>query len=108
ATANATASGAPAVALAVASTVAPKLTATGSEGANPRQARVTRDPAGPVLGEMAQVALVGVRVVAVVVSVDPAFGWVVAPAVGGVVGAEEAAAGGWAGGGGGAGGEGQA
>jgi hypothetical protein len=36
-----------------------------------------------------------VRVVAVVVSVDPAFGWVVAPAVGVVVEAEEAAAAVW-------------
>jgi hypothetical protein len=38
------------VALAVVSTVAPKLTSTGSEGVNPRQERVTRDPAGPVPG----------------------------------------------------------
>src|SRR5215216_5123242 len=41
----------PAVALAVVSAVAPKLTSTGSEGPNPRQARVTRDPADPVLEE---------------------------------------------------------
>jgi hypothetical protein len=44
---------------------------------------------------MAQVALVGVTVVAVVVSVDPAVGWVVAPAVGVVVEAEEEAAAVW-------------
>ena len=43
----------PAVALAVVSTVALKLTSTGSEGPNPRQARMTRDPAGPVLEERA-------------------------------------------------------
>jgi hypothetical protein len=61
------------VALVVVSTVAPKLTATGSEGANPRQARVTRDSAGPVLGERAHLALVGVTVV----PVDPAVGLVV-------------------------------
>jgi hypothetical protein len=94
-TANEAAIWPPAVAVAVVSTVAPKLTSTGSEGANPRQARVTRDPAGPVLGEMAQVALVGVTVAAVVVAVDPAVGWVVAPAIGVVVEAEEEAAAVW-------------
>jgi hypothetical protein len=78
-----------AVALAVASTVASKLTSTCSEGANPRQARVTRAPAGPVLGEMAQVGLAGVTVVAVVVPVDPAVGWVVEAAVEFVVGADD-------------------
>jgi hypothetical protein len=78
------------VALVVVSTVAPKLTSTCSEGANPRQAKVTRDPAGPVWGEMAHVGLAGVTVVAVVVPVDPAVGWVVAPAVGLVVGTDEA------------------
>jgi hypothetical protein len=65
------------VALAVINTAAPKLTSTGSEGANPRQARVTRDSAGPVLGERAHLALVGVTVVAVVVPVDPVVGLVV-------------------------------
>jgi hypothetical protein len=88
-TANEAAIWPPAVALAVLSTVAPKLTSTGSEGPNPRQARVTRAPAGPVLGERAHLGLVGVTVVAVVVPVDPAVGRVVAPAVGLVVGAEE-------------------
>jgi hypothetical protein len=39
-----------AVALAVASTVAPKVTWTRSEGVKPRQARVTRAPAGPLAG----------------------------------------------------------
>jgi hypothetical protein len=73
------------VALAVVSTVAPKLTSTGSEGANPRQERVTRDPAGPVSGERAHPGLAEVAVVAV----DPAVGWVVAPAVGLVVGTDE-------------------
>jgi hypothetical protein len=77
------------VALAVVSTVAPKLTSTDSEGANPRQERVTRDPAGPVFGERAHLGLVGVTVVGVVVPVDPAVGWVVAPAVGLVVGADD-------------------
>jgi hypothetical protein len=75
-----------AVALAVASTVAPKLTSTGSEGAKPRQARVARDPAGPVWGEMAHVGLAGMTVIAVVVPVDPAVGWVVEAAVACVVG----------------------
>jgi hypothetical protein len=88
-TANEAAIWPPAVALAVVSTVAPKLTSTGSAGANPRQERVTRDPAGPVLGEMAQVGLAGMTVVPVVVPVDPAVGWVVEAAVGLVVGADE-------------------
>jgi hypothetical protein len=88
-TANDAAIWPPAVALAVVSTVAPKLTSTGSEGTNPRQERVTRDPAGPVFGERAHLGLVGVTVVGVVVPVDPAVGWVVAPAVGLVVGADD-------------------
>jgi hypothetical protein len=75
--------------LAVVSTVAPKLMATGSEGVNPRQERVTRDPAGPVFGERAHLGLAGVTVGAVVVPVDPAVGWVVAPAVGLVVGVDD-------------------
>jgi hypothetical protein len=70
-------------------TVAPKLTSTGSEGANPRQERVTRDPAGPVSGERAHLGVAGVAVVAVVASVDPAVDWVVAPADGLVVGTDE-------------------
>jgi hypothetical protein len=61
---------------------------TCSEGANPRQARVTRDPAGPVFGERAHLGLVGVTVVGVVVPVDPAVGWVVEAAVGLVVGTD--------------------
>jgi hypothetical protein len=85
-TANDAASWPPAVALAVVSTVAPKRTSTGSEGANPRQARVTRDPAGPVFGERAHL---GLTVVGAVVPVDPAVGWVVAPAVGLVVGTDD-------------------
>jgi hypothetical protein len=88
-TANDAAIWPPVVALAVVSTVAPKLMATGSEGVNPRQERVTRDPAGPVFGERAHLGLVGVTVGAVVVPVDPAVGWVVAPAVGLVVGVDE-------------------
>src|SRR5215211_7666691 len=77
------------VALAVVSTVAPKLTSTCSEGANPRQERVIRAPAGPVFGERAHLGLAGVTVVAVVVPVDPAVGWVVEAAVGLVVGTDE-------------------
>jgi hypothetical protein len=76
--------------LAVVSTVAPKLTSTCSEGANPRQERVTRDSAGPVSGARAHLGLAEVAVVAVVVPVDPAVGWVVAPAIGLVVGTDEA------------------
>jgi hypothetical protein len=83
-TANDAASWPPAVALAVVSTVAPKLTSTGSEGANPRQERVTRDPAGPVVGARAHLGLAEVAVV----PVDPAVGWVVAPALGLVVGTD--------------------
>jgi hypothetical protein len=90
-TANEAATWPPAVAVAVVSTVAPKLTSTGSAGPNPRQARVTRAPAGPVLGEMAQVALAGLTVVAV----DSVVGWVVEAAVGVVVEAEEEAAAVW-------------
>jgi hypothetical protein len=88
-TANEAAIWPPAVALAVVSTVAPKPTATGSEEANPRQARVTRDPAGPVSGARAHRGLAEVAAGGVVVPVDPAVGWVVAPAVGLVVEAEE-------------------
>lgn len=88
-TANDAAIWPPVVALAVVSTVAPKLMATGSEGVNPRQERVTRDPAGPVFGERAHLGLAGVTVGAVVVPVDPAVGWVVAPAVGLVVGVDD-------------------
>jgi hypothetical protein len=65
------------VALVVVSTAAPKVMSTCSEGANPRQVRVTLDPAGPSFGEMAQVALAGVATVAVVVPVDAAVGRVV-------------------------------
>jgi hypothetical protein len=50
-----------AVALAVASTVAPKVTLTCSEGAKPRQDRVTRAPAGPLVGERAQLAWLSLR-----------------------------------------------
>jgi len=78
------------VALAVASTVAPKVTATGSEGAKPRQDRVTRAPAGPLVGDTAQVAVVGPATVVVVVSAVPAVVPVVA-AVGWVVGTEDGA-----------------
>jgi hypothetical protein len=89
-TANDAASWPPGVALAVVSTVAPKLMATCSEGVNPRQARVTGAPAGPVFGERAHLGLADVTVGAVVVvPVDPAVGWVVAPAVGLVVGVDE-------------------
>jgi hypothetical protein len=48
-----------------------------------------------VLGERAQLGLAGVTVVAVVVWVDPAVGWVVAAAIGVVVEAEEEAAAVW-------------
>jgi hypothetical protein len=74
----------------VVSTVAPKLASAGSGGANPRQERVTRAPAGPVFGERAHLGLVGVTVVGVMVPVDPAVGWLVAPAVGLAVEADEA------------------
>jgi hypothetical protein len=47
-----------------------KLMATRSEGANPLQLRVVQDPASPVLGEMAQVALAGP---------DETYRWTVAP-----------------------------
>jgi hypothetical protein len=78
------------VALAVASTVAPKVTSTSSEGAKPRQDRVTRVPAGPLVGDRAQVALVGAARVVVVVPAVPAVERVVA-AVGWVVEADEGA-----------------
>jgi hypothetical protein len=85
----------PAVALVVASTVAPKLTSTRSEGAKPRQDRVTRDPARPVVGERAQLALAGVTRVVVVVSADPAVECVVGWVVGTDEGAEEVGAAVW-------------
>jgi hypothetical protein len=88
-TANEAAIWPPAVALAVVSTIAPKPTATGSEEANPRQERVTRDPAGPVSGERAHLGLAEVAAGGVVVPVDPAVGWVVEAAVGLVVGTDE-------------------
>jgi hypothetical protein len=59
--------------MAVASTVAPKVTSTRSEGANPWQERVTRDPAGPLLGDRTQLAVADVATVVVVAAV----GWVV-------------------------------
>jgi hypothetical protein len=98
-TANEAATSPPVVALAVVSTVAPKLTSTCSEGANPRQERVTRDPAGPVAGETAHIALVGLAAVVVVVPANPAVERVVAAAVGWVVvtddGAEDTGAAVW-------------
>ena len=48
---------------------------------------MTRAPAGPVLGEMAQVGLAGVPVV--VVMVDPAVGWGVEAAVGFLAGPDD-------------------
>ena len=70
--------------MAVVSTVAPKVTSTCSEGAKPRQDRVTRAPAGPLVGDRAQLALVGLATVVVVVLAVPAVvrvaavvGWVV-------------------------------
>jgi hypothetical protein len=47
--------------------------ATCSEGVNPWQERMTRDPAGPLFGERTQVALAGIATVVVVAAV----GWVV-------------------------------
>jgi hypothetical protein len=67
----------PALALAVATTTAPKLTTTCSEGANRRQVRVTQDPAGPDFGETAHEAVAGLVTVAVVEPVEAAVGWVV-------------------------------
>jgi len=87
-TANEAATWPPAVAFAEASTVAPKVTSTRSEGAKPRQERVTRAPAGPLAGDRAQLALAEVARVAVVVSTDPSL----ARVVGWVVGAEDAGA----------------
>ena len=58
-------------ALAVASTVAPKAMATCSEGVNPRQERVTRDPASPALGERTQVGLAWLATVKVADAVLP-------------------------------------
>jgi hypothetical protein len=83
------------VALAVVSTVAPKVTSTSSEGAKPRQDRVTRAPAGPLVGDRAQVALVGLATVVVVVPAVPAVVRVVAAPAGWVVGAEDAGAAVW-------------
>ena len=60
-TANEAATWPPAVAFAEASTVAPKVTSTRSEGAKPRQERVTRAPAGPLVGERAQLAWLSLR-----------------------------------------------
>jgi hypothetical protein len=69
--------------------------ATGSEGANRRQVRVTRDPASPAVGATAQVALAGTATVAVEAGVER----VVEAAVGVVVvtdeGAEDAGAAVW-------------
>src|SRR5215218_945203 len=69
---------------------------TPSEGAKPRQARVTRAPAGPLVGERAQLALAGMARVVVVVPTVPAVERVVEAAVGWVVetddGVEEAEA----------------
>jgi hypothetical protein len=65
------------VALVVANASAPKVMATDSEGANPRQVRVTRDPASPVFGATAHLALAGLATVAVVVPVEAAVGCVV-------------------------------
>jgi hypothetical protein len=56
--------------LVVVNTSARKVTATGSEGANPLQARVILDPAGPVVGETAQLALAWMATVVLVVPVD--------------------------------------
>jgi hypothetical protein len=75
--------------VAVASTVAPKVTATCSEGAKPRQERVTPDPAVPLFGERVHLALAGVATVVVVVPADPAVECVVVAAVGWVVGTED-------------------
>jgi hypothetical protein len=70
-TTNEAATSPPAEALAVASTVAPKVMATCSEGVNPRQERVTRDPASPALGERTQVALTWLATVKVADAVLP-------------------------------------
>jgi DUF1680 family protein len=67
------------------------VTWTGSEGAKPRQDRVTRAPAGPLVGDRAQLALAGVTRVVVVVPAVPAVVRVVAAVVGGVVVAEDGA-----------------
>jgi hypothetical protein len=74
----------------VVSTVAPKVTSTCSEGAKPRQDRVARDPAGPLVGDRAQVALVGLATVVVMVAAVPAVVRVAA-VVGWAVGAEDGA-----------------
>jgi hypothetical protein len=52
------------LALADVKTVAPKVTSTCSEAANPRQVGVTRAPAGPVFGAMAHEAVSGLGTVA--------------------------------------------
>jgi hypothetical protein len=80
----------PVVALAVVSTVAPKLTSTPSAGAKPRQDKTTREPAGPRLGERAQLAVAGTVTVVAVEPTDPAVERVTA-AVGWVVGTEDGA-----------------
>jgi hypothetical protein len=71
-----------AAALAVASTVAPKVTSTCSEGAKLRQERVTRDSAGPRFGERAQLAVAGTVTVVAVDPADPTVERVVGAAVG--------------------------
>jgi hypothetical protein len=85
----------PVMALVVVSTVAPKATSTCSEGANPRQERVTREPAGPLFGETAHLALVGLAMVVVAVPADSAVERVVGRVVGTDDGAEEAGAAVW-------------
>jgi hypothetical protein len=64
----------PVLALAEVNTVAPKVTSTCSEPANPRQTMVTRAPAGPIFGVTAHETVAGLGTVAVVVWVDPAVG----------------------------------
>jgi hypothetical protein len=81
--------------LTAANTSAPKVTSTRSEGAKPPQERVTRAPAGPLVGERAQLALAGVTRVVVVVSADPAVERVVGWVVGTDEGAEDAGAAVW-------------
>jgi hypothetical protein len=78
--------------LAAANTSAPKVTWTGSEGAKPRQDRVTRAPAGPLVGDRAQLAVVGRATVVVVVPAVPAVVRpVAAVVVGWVMGVEDGA-----------------
>jgi hypothetical protein len=68
---------------------------TPSEGPKPRQERVTRAPANPVVGERAQLALAGTAWVVVVVPADPAVERVVGWAVGADDRAEDAGAAVW-------------